>query len=140
MLRQQRNVAGALPQRRQADGDDAEAVKEVFPKGAALDGLAQVPVGGGDDADVQLDALLAAHLHELPLLDHPEELGLDVEAEIGDLVEEKGAVIGQFEEAVLGLVGPGKGALDVAEEFAFQQGLHQGGAVHRHEFLVPRGG
>ena len=72
----------------------------------ALDGLAQVPVGRSDDADVQLDALLAAHLHELPLLDHPQELGLDVEAEIGDFVEEKGAVIGQFEQAVLGLDGP----------------------------------
>ena len=54
-------------------------------------------------------------------------------------IEEKGAVIGQFEEAVLGLVGPGEGALDVAEEFAFQQALHQGGAVHRHELPVPAG-
>ena len=71
------------------DGDDAQAVEQVFPEGAGLDGFFKIPVGRGDDADVQLDALLAPHLHELPFLDHPEELGLDIEAEIGDLIEEK---------------------------------------------------
>ena len=34
MLHQQRNVPGAFPQGRQMDGDDAEAVKEVFAEGA----------------------------------------------------------------------------------------------------------
>ena len=97
MLCQQGDIFGAFPEGRQVDGNDTEAVEEVFPEGAAFNGFGQVPVGGGDDADVQLDALLAAHLHELPLLDHPQQLGLDIEAEIGDLVEEEGAMIGQFE-------------------------------------------
>ena len=117
------------------DGNDAEPVVEVLPEGARLDGFLQVAVGRGDDADIQFNAFLAPHLHELPFLDHPQELGLDIQAQVADLVEEKGPVIGQFEEPVFRLQGPGERALDVTEELAFQQGLHQGGAVHRDKFL-----
>ena len=106
MVDKQRYVAGSITKRRQFDGNHTESVVEVLTKGAIFYGLLEVTIGGGDDADVKFDTFLTAHLHELPFLDHPEELCLDVEAEIRDLVKEKRSVVGQFEEAVFGLEGP----------------------------------
>ena len=52
LAHQQVDVLGSLPQRRQADGDDVEAVVEVGPEAALVDHLLQVLVGGGDDAHI----------------------------------------------------------------------------------------
>ena len=41
----------------QLDGDDVEAVEEVLAEAPVLDRAAQVGVGGGHDAHVDLDRL-----------------------------------------------------------------------------------
>jgi hypothetical protein len=51
---EQRDVFAAAAQRRQVDGDDVEAIEEVVAELALANGLAQIDVGGGDDADVDL--------------------------------------------------------------------------------------
>ena len=81
---------------------------------------------------------MAAHLGDLALFHGPEQLGLDLEADVADFVKEQGAVLGQFEFADLVGVGPGEGALDVPEELAFEQGLHQGAAVHGDKGALDR--
>ncbi len=136
MLYQQRDIFDPLAQRRQVNRDDAQAIEQVFAKGPGLDGFPQIAVAAGNDADVQLDAFLAAHLHEFPLLDHPQQLRLDVETQVGDFIEKEGPMIGQFKQTVLGLKGTGERAFDVAEQLAFQQALHQGRTIHRDKGLI----
>ncbi len=48
-----------------------------------------------------------------------EELGLQVEAEVADLVEEQGAVAGGADDAEVVAIGAGEGAAAVAKELAF---------------------
>ena len=57
VLRQQGNVFAAGAQRGQVHGDDVEAVEEVFAEAALAHLLAQIDVGGGDDAHVHLNLL-----------------------------------------------------------------------------------
>ena len=57
-------VLAALAQRRHADGDDREAEVQVFPEAAGRYLGPDVLVGGGDDADVDGDGLLAAEALE----------------------------------------------------------------------------
>ena len=54
VLCEREHVLAPLAQRGQLDGDDREAVVEVFAEGALPDGLLEVDVGGGDDAHVHL--------------------------------------------------------------------------------------
>ena len=56
---------------------DVEAVEEVFAEVAGVHGLLEVPVGGGDDADIHLDRARAPHPAELALLEDTQELGLE---------------------------------------------------------------
>ncbi len=121
VLGEQGNVFAAGAQRRQVHGDDVEAVEEVFAEAAFADCLAQVDVGGGDDAHVHLNLLHAAQVHEAAVLQHAQNLGLGVHAHGGDFVQEERAAVGHFKEAFLGGDGRGECALDVAEERGFKQ-------------------
>ncbi len=116
--------------------DDVEAVVEVLAEFAAFDGVGQVPVGGGDDADVGLDRLVLAEAVELALLEDAEELALGGQGHLPDLVEEEGAAVSQLEFADPLGHGAGEGAALVAEELALQQVLGDGGAVDGDEELL----
>jgi hypothetical protein len=108
-----------------------EAVVEVLPEALVGDGGAELLVGGGDDADVDLGGAVLAQAADLALLDDAEQLGLEGDRGLGDLVEEEGPAVGLLEEAPAGGDGAGEGAPGVAEELALQQRLGDGSAVHR---------
>ena len=80
----------------------------------------QVRVGGRDDPHVDLPGFRRAHPLELAGLEHPQQLGLQVEREIGDLVQEQRAPIGQLEAADAIGLGVGERAFDVAEQLALE--------------------
>ena len=98
-LRQQRDVLRPLAERRELDREDAEAVVQVLAERLLADGLEQVAIGGGDDPDVDLHRRRAADPVELVLLQDAEQLGLGLERELADLVEEDRPAVGQLEPA-----------------------------------------
>ncbi len=59
-LDEERDVFLAVAQGRDEEGDDVEAVEEVFAEVAAGDLFFEVFVGGGDDADVDVDGVAGA--------------------------------------------------------------------------------
>src|SRR2546429_2988846 len=107
MRDEQRNVLLALPECRQLDVNDRDAVIELLAEAASLDGLAQVAVRGGDDADVCADP------------DHLEKPRLQMRREIADLVQEEG-----------------EPAAAVVEEMAFRLEVADGRTVERDERSV----
>src|SRR5690606_3601334 len=115
---QERDVALALAQRRQAHLDHVEPVVEVLAEATLPDLLQQVAVGRRDQPYVDLDGLDAADPLELLLLDRAEQLHLHVDRDLADLVEEERAVVRELEAARLAGDGAGERALLVAEELA----------------------
>ena len=114
----------AVAQGGDEEGDDVEAVEEVLAKIALGDFVFEVLVGGGDDADIDVDGVGGADGEETLLVQGPQDLGLCFEAHVTDLVEEKGAAIRSFEGPAF-FVGDlrastaGGGAVAVAEELGF---------------------
>src|SRR5690606_3422920 len=106
---------------------------------AGLDLLGEVAVGGGDDADIDLEAARRADAGEAPLLEDAQELGLHVQRHLADLIEEKRAALGRLEEARLLLVGAGEGASLVAEERACGQRFWERGAVDGDQAVIAAG-
>jgi hypothetical protein len=72
---------------------------------------------------------------EAALLHHAQELGLQAQAEISDFVQEQRPAVGKLEAAAPRVRRAGKGALFVAEEFVFDQGLRKIGAGKTDERL-----
>mmetsp|Transcript_26316 Transcript_26316/g.62491 ORF Transcript_26316/g.62491 Transcript_26316/m.62491 type:complete len:373 (-) Transcript_26316:724-1842(-) len=130
-VRQQHGVAQALAQRRNLDNDLGEAVVQVFAEAAVCDAGLQVLVGGPNDAHIDRDFLTPTDALDDPLLQEAQQLGLQRHRQIADLVEHQRATVRSLDLAERRLVGPREGALFVAKQLAFQQGLGDGGAVDR---------
>src|SRR5262249_25228817 len=130
---QQRNVLDALAQRRDAQGNDVDAVVEVLAHPALGDGRGEVHVGRADDAHVDLDAPVRAQLLDLALLEHAQQLQLHVERDALDLVEEQRAAARQLDLADPVVDGPREGAALEAEELALQQRVRKRRALDGDE-------
>ena len=101
----------------------------------------QVLVGGGDAAEIHFDLLIAAHPHDLLLLQHAQQVGLGPQADVADLVQKYRAAIGHFELALFAILRAGERAFLVAEQLAFEQRFGQCAAVDRHHrHVTPRAG
>ena len=74
---------------------------------------------------------------KVAFLQHTQDLGLGGRRHVAHLVEEQRAAVGLVEAADAIGHGPGEGSLDMAEQFAFQQGFRNGGAIDGDERLVP---
>src|ERR1017187_6862306 len=110
VLRQKRNILFALAQRRNVHGHHVEAVIEVLAKGALLKRGAQILVGGGHHAHVDMAGDVAAQALELALLQHAQQFHLDGRGHVADFIQEDRAGIGLLELARLGAHRAGEGA------------------------------
>ena len=133
---QERNVLLALAQRRDEERDDVEAVEEIFAEVAVGDLLFEILVGGGDEADVDVERLGAADGSKQLLVERAQDLGLGLEAHVADFVEEEGAAVGALEGAALLGRAAGLRAVAIAEELGLDVVLGDGGAVELDEDAI----
>ena len=98
---QQRNIALALAQRRQFDLHHVQPEEEVLAEPAGADGRFQVAIGGGDDAHVECARVRWRPPAEFALLQHAQQLGLQIHGQVANFVEEDGAAVGRFEQSRL---------------------------------------
>src|SRR5207248_2680853 len=78
-------------QRRNLQAHDVEAVEEIFAEASALDGLFEPGVGRGDDAHVDDERRRLAKWTDFAGLEEPQQLRLQIGAELADFVEEERA-------------------------------------------------
>ena len=93
------DVLPPLAERRRVQADHVEPVVQVLAEPPRLDQGLEVLVGRGHDPDVDADRLRAADALERHLLEHAEQLGLDLQVDVADLVEEQRAAVGLLEPA-----------------------------------------
>ena len=109
---------------------------EVGPERALLHGLAQVAVAGGDHTRARHAARGLADALVLAVLQHAQQLGLQLERQLADLVEEQRAVARVLEIARARGRGAGESALGVAEQRRLDQRRRDCRAVEREVGLV----
>src|SRR6202035_1924880 len=116
------DVLPALPERRDLDRKDSEAIVEVGAKPAGLDLAREIAVRGGDDPRVDPHRLRPSDALELALLEHAEELGLELERHFADLVEKERASVGELDAPEAPLERARERAALVAEQLHLDQG------------------
>src|SRR5262249_12276795 len=126
----------ATTQWRKSHADDIQAIVEILAELAFFYQLLQIDIGSSDDADIYLNFLHAAQVHELAVLQYAQNLGLGVETHRSDFVEKERAFVCDFEQAFLRRDCTGKRSLNVAEQSGLEQlGGHRAG-VYRNERTV----
>ena len=114
------DVLLAITKRRDCQWENSQAVEKVETEAAFGCVLFQMLVGGGDDADVDVEDFVVADALELAAIEEAEELGLEREGHFADLVEEQGSAVGGFNTAYPRLDGSSEGSAGVAKQFSFE--------------------
>ncbi len=136
VLRERRDVAAPVAQRRERDREDVEPVVQVFAEAAARDRGDHVLVRRGDEAHVRLQRLGAAESLELARLQDAQQLDLRRQRQLADLVEEERAALREIQAALLAADRAGERAALVAEELGLEQSLGKRRAVDLDEGLA----
>ena len=118
MLREQGDVFAALPQRRKRDRKHVEPVVEIVPESVLTDLVGEVAIGSRDDPHVDVDGARAPEAFELPFLQDPQQLRLELNRQVPDLVEEQRSAMGQLEPPGLARMRARERAALTSEEFA----------------------
>src|SRR5437773_955724 len=128
-VREVGNILLVLAQRRDGDGHHVQAVVEVFAKRALFERVAQIAVGGGDDAHVHLVRLGSPQALEFALLKNSQELHLGGPRHVADFVEEDGALVRQLKFPGLRGDGAGERPFFISEELALEKVFGDGRAI-----------
>src|SRR6266566_140029 len=99
----------------------AQAVIEVAAKCAGGHHLVQIAVGGRHQADVHSNRADIPQPLELLFLKHAQKLGLELERDVPNFIEEDRAAVRQLEPADTLRDGPCKGAALVAKQLRFKE-------------------
>ena len=137
MDRQGGDIFMAFPQERKTNGNDVQTIIKIFSKCPLFDHLLQVPIGSGNEPDINLFGFCSSHGRKLSLLQYPQEFCLNGQADIANLIEKDRSAVGHLEKSRLGRHRTGEGSPDVTEQFALQQILGKNSAVNGHKLLVP---
>ena len=132
----QDDVAGALAQGRQVQGDDVESLVEVQAEASLAHHLLEVAVRRGDDAHVDGDRLVATHALNAALAEHTQQLYLSRDVNLADFVEKDRAAARLLKAPDATLRRPGEGAFFMPEELALHQLGGEGRAVYGDELLL----
>src|SRR5690606_28588080 len=110
-----------------------EAEVEVFAEAAGLNLRPEIAVGGGDDAHVHRDLARVADRANAVRLERAEELGLALERQLRQLVDEERSAVGLAEEATAIGGRSRERALLVPEELALEEVARDARGVERVE-------
>lgn len=101
MLNQVGQIIRTRAQRRQVDGDDFDATRESFTKGFFDNGGFAIFVGGGNDAHVAMNRLVAAEALEPSFLPQTQKFRLRGKAHVADRIAKRRAAVGLLKFADL---------------------------------------
>ena len=115
------HIRAPVAQGRHMDGNDIQAVVQVFAELSPAHRLQRVAVGGADDPDVHLARPRGPDRLHHGCLQKPQQFGLQRHIHFADLVQKQRAPIRRRRRARLVGNRPGKAALHMAEHFGLQQ-------------------
>ena len=92
---------------------------------------------GSQDAHIHPDLLRPSDTLDLPVLQHPQQLHLNIRLQFADLIQKYGSVIGAFETSQMPRHGTGEGPFFVAEQLAVHHRFGNGAAVDTDQRLIP---
>ena len=129
MADQERNVLRAFAQGRDTQRENIQAIIKVGPEFPGGDHARQIAAGRRHYSHIDPHGLTAANAFEFLLLQHAQQLGLQLKGNVSDFVEKQRAAMGHLEASGPSATAPGERAAFMTEQFAFDQAGRNGGTV-----------
>ena len=126
----QRNIFATIAQCRNLNRENVQTIVKVAAKRAVRHQPTQIGVRRCNDANIHANRPRRAQPFELLLLQHAQQLRLQLQGNVAYLVQKNCPFVGQFETPDFLADRSGKRAPFVAEKFAFQQAGRNRRAIH----------
>ena len=133
VVRQNRNVSLALAESRKLESRHVKSVEQVGAEAVFADGRLERRVCAGDYAGVKRFFLGPAEAAEAAVLDHTQQLGLELQGKLGNLVEKHRPGPCHLEKPALQRSRISERARLVTEQLALEECLGNSGAIYRDE-------
>ena len=130
---EERDIPFTVSERWELDPRDIEAVKQIGAEVVVLDGALESGVGTGDQSRMKRLFFGPAKPAKFPVFDHPQELRLELERQLGHLVEKNSSVVGYFQQPALEGARVGERAGLMTEKLALEERLGDCRAIDRDE-------
>jgi hypothetical protein len=101
-----------------------------------VDHLSEILMCGADHPYISVNRGGAAETLELPLLQDPKNLGLQLQRKVANLVQKQGPAVSSLEPSNVASDRPSEGAPFVTEHLAFKQPCRNCGTIHLHKRTV----
>src|SRR6188474_3064387 len=133
MSYQHRNIFAALSKGRHSDRKYIQPVIKIRTKGAFAYRFSEIAIGCGNNADIDVDSSTTAHLFKLAFFKHSQQLGLQVERQLTNFVEENGAAVSNFKTSRPSSPGTGKRTFLMTKQLTLDQWSGKCGAIDFHQ-------
>ena len=134
-MRQEIDILAAVTQGREMDFNGIQAKEEILAKSAGGGFGVDVGVGGRENSHIDAPRRGRADALEIPGFQDAQEFRLQVERDVGDFVQKQRAAVREFEPPNAVGTRIGEGALDVAEELAFENAFGETAGIHGYHWL-----
>ncbi|KFB70942.1 MAG: hypothetical protein AW09_003941 [Candidatus Accumulibacter phosphatis] len=136
MTRQGSDILTALPQGRDHQWKDVEPIEQILAKQAPRHAVGDVPIGGGNDTQIEAYRLAAPHPLDFTLLENAQQLGLQSQRHFGDFVEQQGSMLRLFKLAGLGVLSATESPLFITEKRGFEQTVRNRRTIDGDEWTL----
>ena len=127
------NIIHTLPEWRQSQGNNIEAIVEVFPEQALLDLALQLSVCGRNDPNIGFDRRPSSDGCVLAFLENAQQSRLSFHRHIADLIEKQRAALSLLKTAREPCLCSSERTLFVAEQLTFDELTRDSCHVDRHK-------
>src|SRR5260370_20186295 len=124
------NIGWSVAERRQRDRESIQPIVEIFAEFPVSDQQRQVPIGRGNDTDIDSRGARAAYWLKLTLLEHAEQFGLKFQRHVSYLVEKQRSTIRQRKAADVRSESARECSPFMPEKLAFEKASRHRRAVH----------
>jgi hypothetical protein len=108
VLNEPRQVLEPLAQRRNVNFEHVEAIIQIVAETARVYFRPEIPIGGGEDPNIDSDWGRGTHWQDRLLLKHSQQLRLQAQRHFADFVQEDCTASGPLEQPLLRSNGTGK--------------------------------
>src|SRR3984957_5387760 len=121
MVHQERDILPSLAKRWYLNRKDIEPVKQILPELMVANHQRQIPMRRRNEANVNMNGLVASQPLELLFLQRAQQLWLQLETNVANFIQKQCAPIGNFKTAAFLHQSAGERTLLVSEQFAFDK-------------------
>src|SRR5438105_3267417 len=130
------NIIDTLAKWRHGNRKYVDPIIQIGPESALLNHGGQIAMCGSDQSNIDANRAAASKSFELAFLNHPQQLGLELQRNVADFIQQKSSLVRQLKPPDSLRQRTGERAFLMSEKLTLEQSRRNCSAVDLYKFPV----